>query len=288
LTGEEVLQIFREKDHVDVLLHLEAAPGPPAAALRQLAVRARGFEGNHDGLVPLARVASFTTEYVPDTVSRLNGRRQVTVLAEIEGNLPAVVGDLRERFRDLELPPGVTYEFSGQYPILIKAVTDLLATFGLALLLIYAVLVVQFRSLVLPLGALAVIPVALAGSILLLGVCGEGLDVSVGMGLLALFGVAVNNAIILIEYRNRRLAAGDDPLEALRAAVGVRLRPVAMTSLTTVAALVPAAIGSGAGSKVFQPFALTLIGGLVVGTAATLAGIPAILSVNSRPHDRDF
>ena len=262
LTGEEVLRLFREKDYVSVLLHLDG-----------------GAAGDGDGLVPLSRVVSFTVRHVPDTVSRLNGRRQVTVLAEIEGNLPAVVAGLRDRFADLELPPGVTYAFSGQYPVLVKAVKDLLATFGLALLLIYAILVIQFRSLLLPLAALAVIPVSLAGSLLLLGACGQRLDVSVGMGLLALFGVAVNNAIILIEYRNRRLAADDSPEDAIRTAVGVRFRPVVMTSLTTVVALLPAALSPGAGSKVFQPFAITLIGGLLAGTVATLGGMPALLSL---------
>jgi multidrug efflux pump subunit AcrB len=291
LVGEEVVTLLGPRETISVLLHLDTSVANDRGRIPELLLRARS-PGNSllsgsdspetSPLVPLSKVAALEMRHVPDTISRLNGRRQVTVLAEIEGNLPAVVADLRRRFQNHAWPAGIAWEFSGQYPVLIRTGADLLSAFVLAALLIYAVLVVQFRSLLSPLAILAVTPVSLAGAFLLLAACGQGLDASVGMGLFTLMGISVNNAIILVDFRRRSLEEGGTAGEATAAAVAARLRPVIMTSLTTMAALLPAAMATGGGSRIFQPFAVTVIGGLLAGWVATLWGLPAILSLRSK------
>ena len=287
LTGKEATSVLREKEKVHVLVHLDTGGEPVEKALRNLLLpsRKRSGEGSVSAageLVPLSRLASFEVRRVPAALYRLNGRREVTVLCEIEGNLPAVVGEVRRGLEKLELPAGVTWRLSGQYPVLIKTAKDLISTFLLAAFLILTILALQFRSLLLPLAVLASIPLSIGGALLALRLFGQGLDVSVAMGFLTLFGVSVNNGIILVDFRNRGIAKGVEPLEALRAAVSARLRPVLMTSLTTVAALIPSAVSGGAGSKVFQPFSIAVAGGLLVGTAGTLVVLPALLALRSR------
>jgi len=103
-----------------------------------------------------------------------------------------------------------------------------------------------------------------------------GIDVSVGMGALTLVGIAVNNAIVLLDFANRGMADGKEPSEALRNAASVRLRPILMTASTTVFALLPVAVNPAVGSRIFQPFAVTVIGGLLSATFATLILVPVL------------
>ena len=104
------------------------------------------------------------------------------------------------------------------------------------------------------------------------------MDVSVGMGLITLAGIAVNNAIVLVDYANRQAKKARCFADALKAAALVRLRPILMTALTTIFALIPTAIGQATGSKIFKSFAITLIGGLISSTAVTFLLIPTILT----------
>jgi len=134
----------------------------------------------------------------------------------------------------------------------------------------------QFRSFLQPLIILVTVPVALVGAIVLLAVTRVGIDVSVGMGGLTLVGIAVNNAIVLLDYANRQAAAGGTLADAVRSAASVRLRPILMTAATTIFALIPVAVDPAVGSRIFQPFAVTVIGGLLSSTAATLILVPAL------------
>jgi len=106
----------------------------------------------------------------------------------------------------------------------------------------------------------------------------QGLDISVGMGTVTLVGIAVNNSIVLLDYANKRAVAGRSIEDALLAATSVRLRPILLTSLTTIFALIPTAIGSAVGSQLFRPFAITVIGGLLSGIPATLILVPTLVA----------
>ncbi len=212
----------------------------------------------------------------PTAVNRLNGEREVTLLAEVEGSIPSLVTRLQERLRTLSWPFGYRFEFTGQYRVLLRTAGELLAVMAGAVLLIYLIMAMQFRSAWQPFAILATVPFSLAGALAALAISRQGIDVSVGMGALTLVGISVNNAIVLLDYANRREKAGLLRQQALQAAASVRLRPILLTATTTIFALVPAALGLGVGSKVFQPFAITVIGGLLAGTVVTLVVVPTL------------
>jgi multidrug efflux pump subunit AcrB len=263
--------IVRQKQQVQVLVKTE----PPAEAtldwLGQLAIATPAGQP-----VPLSRVADVNVAQVPAAVTRLNGQRQVTILAEVRGSIPAAVDRLRREFSAIALPSGYSIAFTGQYQVMARTIRDFVLVAVAAVVLIYMIMAVQFGSWLQPLIILLTVPTGLVGAILLLVITQVGLDISVGMGVLTLVGIAVNNAIVLVEYANRRVAAGLPIREALQAAVSIRLRPIVMTAATTMIALIPVAVNPAVGSRIFQPFAITVIGGLLTATISTFLFVPVL------------
>ena len=293
--GVEATRIVRQRDTVGVWLRL-TAPGAGAAGgsrwtpetLGRLPVPLASGEA-----VPLERLATVRVRPTPAAVTRLDGQREVTLLAEVDGSIPSLVGRVRKQLDDLERPPGTSIAFTGQYPVLLRTGEELLFAIAGAAVLIYLILVVQFGSWLEPLVILGSVPLALAGAVIALAVTGRGLDVSVAMGAMTLVGVAVNNSIVLLDFaqraqRARRDQSADrgDPDAAMLSAASVRLRPILLTTATTVAALVPAAVGTTAGSSLFGPFAVTVIGGLIGALAATLLLTPTLAALISRRRGR--
>ena len=285
--GIEATRIVRRRDTVGVWLRL-TPPGASASGaaesgrptwtpqtLGRLPVPLASGE-----LVPLDRLATVRVRPTPAAVTRLDGQREITLVAEVDGSIPALVKRVRQRLDGLDRPAGTSFAFTGQYPVLIRTGAELLFAVVGAALLVYLILVVQFGSWLEPLVILGSVPLALAGAVIALAVSGRGLDVSVAMGALTLVGVAVNNSIVLLDFAGR--ANRSDREEALLEAASVRLRPILLTTATTVAALVPAAVGTTAGSSLFQPFAVTVIGGLVGALASTLLLTPTLAARISR------
>ena len=270
--GALATTIVRQRQQVQVLLQTDG--GQAATSLDDLETLP---VATPDGLlVPLKRLASIRIDHLPAAVTRLDGQREVTLLAEVDGSIPAAVARLDKKFAALELPAGYSIAFTGQYQVLRQTVRDFALIALAALLLIYLIMAMQFRSLLQPLVILVTVPVALVGALVLLVVTRAGLDVSVGMGVLTLVGVAVNNAIVLLDYANQELAAGLSLADALQSAATIRLRPIVMTASTTIFALLPVALDPAVGSRIFQPFAITVIGGLLSATAATLVLVPVL------------
>jgi HAE1 family hydrophobic/amphiphilic exporter-1 len=148
--------------------------------------------------------------------------------------------------------------------------------------MVYLVMASQFESLLHPLVILFSVPFALIGLLGTLFLCGVTISIVVWIGSILLAGIVVNNAIILIDYTNQLRQKGLSKIEALRKAGRVRLRPILMTTATTVLGLLPMAIGLGAGSELRRPMALVVIGGLITSTALTLLIIPAVYSLFDR------
>jgi CzcA family heavy metal efflux pump len=272
--GSRATTIVRQRHQVLVLVKVESPPGATLQSLEELAVATPSGQST-----PLRRVADIRTAHLPAAVTRLNGRREVTILAEVNGSIPAAVGRLQQRFASVHLPSGYNIAFTGQYQVMERTVRDFLLVGLAAVVLIYLIMAMQFRSWLQPLIILVTIPVALVGAIVLLAITRVGLDVSVGMGSLTLIGIAVNNAIVLLDYANRQAAAGREMTAALRSAAAVRLRPILMTAAVTIFALLPVAVNPAVGSRIFQPFAVTVIGGLLSSTAATLILVPILASL---------
>ena len=263
--------IIRQRQQVQVLVRTEPAPEATLEWLEQLAVATASGE-----TVPLNRVADVRVTHVPAAITRLNGQRQITILAEVRGSIARAVDRLRSRFSKIALPDGYSIAFTGQYQVMQRTIRDFVLVGLAAIGLIYLIMAVQFRSWLQPLIILLTVPMALVGAILLLVITQVGLDISVGMGALTLVGIAVNNAIVLVDYANRQMAAGQPIHGALQSAVSVRLRPILMTAVTTIIALVPVAVNPAVGSRIFQPFAITVIGGLLSATVGTFLFVPVL------------
>jgi len=269
--GEEAAVVLHPREEVPIYLRVKGQESP-LDDLKGLLVSARG--GN---LVPLSRVAKLISRRVPQRLDRQNGQRELTLLAEVEGNILQVAGRLNRRFQELAKPPGYSVACTGQYQTLLKTAADLLFVLVAAGLLILAIMTIEFRSLRQSLWILLMVPFGLSGGAAGLAFTGAGLNVAVAAGALTLLGIGVNNGIILVDLANRLRQQGRQPAEALKEAARTRLRPILATTLTTAAGLLPSALGLGSGQHLFQPFAITVISGLMTGTLATLLILPAAL-----------
>ena len=273
--GVQATTIVRQRQQVQVLVKADSPPEATLDWLEKLAIATPAGE-----TVPLGRVANIRLSHLPAALTRLNGQRQVTILAEVNGSIPAAVKRLRQKFSAIHLPRGYSIAFTGQYQVMKRTIVDFVLVGLAAVMLIFLIMAMQFRSWLQPLIILATIPAALVGAIVLLAVTRVGIDVSVGMGALTLVGIAVNNAIVLLDYGNGQKESGRSLTEALRTAASVRLRPILMTATTTIFALIPVAVNPAVGSRIFQPFAITVIGGLLSSTLATLVLVPTLATIS--------
>ncbi len=275
--GVEATRIIRQRENISVLVKMDLDKPHDIDSIRKLPIAS----GNGN-IIPLDRIADYRIIQTPSSITRLNGQREVTLVSEVEGSIPALVSRLKKRFRSIRLPKGYSIDFTGQYKSLMRTAMDMVFVVLGAIALIYLIMAMQFRSLLQPLVILITIPLSMVGAFTALFISRHGLDVSVGMGIVTLVGISVNNAIVLLDYSNRRVADGETVMEALLSAASVRLRPILMTALTTIFALIPTAVSTTIGSNIFQPFAVTVIGGLVSGTISTLIVVPVLATFLSK------
>ncbi len=269
--GLEVTRVLRQREEIGVYLGLDWPRAPTPEDLASLPIKTQT-----DEIIPLGKIADIRVEHLPGEITRLNGEREVTLLAEVEGNLFKVASKLKERLKALSLPQGYRIEVTGQYQVLKKSLGEIGFILLGAILFVYLILFVEFESWKKPLVILITVPFSLIGAILALFVSRQGLNISVAMGLITLVGICVNNAIVLLDFAERMIREGITRKKALMNAAQVRLRPILLTSLTTICALIPTAIGIGAGAEFFQSFAITLIGGLFTSTLASLIIVPVL------------
>jgi multidrug efflux pump subunit AcrB len=228
--------------------------------------------------VYLGDVARVELVVAPTEIRRENQRRIVEVSAALTGALPLgeVVRGLRDDLRGFELPPGYTLYFGGAYDSLQKGNVLVLTLAALALFLVFVVMAVQYESLRNPAVILLGVPFALVGVVIGLLVTRLPLSMPVWLGIIMLIGVVVNNAIVLVEYiellRQRGRALRESIVEAAR----LRLRPILMTTLTTVAGMSPLALGVGEGSEMLRPLAVCMVFGLLFSMFVSLLLIPSV------------
>jgi CzcA family heavy metal efflux pump len=228
-------------------------------------------------VVPISRLVHSGVERSASTLYRENMSPAALASGDVEGgDLGGLVRAVSARLRGLELPRGYRLEIGGRAESQERAFREILLVLGLGVLVVFAVLVGQFRSTGAAVLVLLTVPPALGGGILFLAVTGVPLNVSSLMGLVLLVGLVVKNGILLVGSALGRLEAGDALHDALRFAGRRRLRPILMTTLCTVFGLMPLAFSLGAGSELQRPLAVAVIGGLLFSTAATLFLLPAI------------
>lgn len=275
--GVQATTVIRAQETIPILLRWQGATIADPEAVAKLPVPTPD-----GGWVALNRLADIKPVAVAAAVTRLNGQRQITLLAEAGGNLMSVSRAIQKKLDQLKLPAGYSAAVSGQYPVLIHTLIEFILTALAAITLIYLIMVLQFSSWAQPLAVLAVIPVALAGGLIAVIASGHGIDASIGMGALTLIGIAVNNGIVLVDYANRQIRTGMAATEAWRQAIHVRLRPIMMTAATTIASLLAITLGIGGASEIFQPFSFMVIGGLLAATASTMLLLPVLLTKNKQ------
>ena len=218
------------------------------------------------------------------SISRSDQRRQLTVSAAVaEGyNVTKVTALAEEAMAAVTLPESVSYAFSGENETIMEAVSQLLLMLLLGMVLVYFVMVAQFQSLKSPFIVMFTIPLAFTGGFLALLLFGMDVSIISLIGFVMLTGIIVNNGIVLIDYVNQLRAEGLSRREALIEAGATRLRPILMTSLTTILGLVVMAIGSDPGTALMQPVAVVCIGGLLYATIMTLFVIPCIYDMMNK------
>lgn len=231
------------------------------------------------GTVPLSEISEVVQNRGPSAINRSDQSRVVTVSAQIIGrDLGAVVDDLERALASYEVPLDYTITIAGENADMESAFKDLRLALILAVVIVYMVMAAQFESLIHPFTILLTIPMSFSGALLALWATGKTLSVPSFIGMIMLAGIVVNNAIVLVDYINTRRASGEPLFEAIANAGPIRLRPILMTTLTTVLGLLPLAFGVGEGSEAQAPLATAVIGGLSLSTLLTLVLIPVVYS----------
>ncbi|MDQ7905641.1 efflux RND transporter permease subunit [Phytohabitans sp. ZYX-F-186] len=233
------------------------------------------------GTFRLDDVADIDEVAGPVEITRIDGERSATVTGTATGsNVGAVSAALTERLEGLDLPPGATYEIGGVSADQAEAFADLGLAVLAAIAIVFVIMVATFRSLVQPVILLVSIPFAATGAITLLLVTGTPLGVPALIGILMLVGIVVTNAIVLMDLVNQYRQQGMPVLEAVVEGGRRRLRPILMTAIATIFALLPMALGlTGEGGFISQPLAIVVIGGLISSTLLTLVLVPTLYTM---------
>ena len=247
-----------------------------------------GEETDTDNSFLLKDVATVEKTVSLNTISRDQQRRCVTVTAGIAdgSNVTLVSSEVTKAVEAMELPAGVTTEFNGENEQIMDAMGQLLLMLLLGIVLVYFVMVAQFQSLREPFIVMFTIPLAFTGGFLALLLSGTGLSVISLIGFVMLVGIIVNNGIVLVDYINQQRLAGMERREAIIDAGVTRLRPILMTSLTTILGLIVTALAKNAGTSLIQPVALVCIGGLLYATLMTLFVVPCMYEIVSKKNLR--
>ncbi|MCP4725724.1 MAG: efflux RND transporter permease subunit [bacterium] len=233
--------------------------------------------------IPLSSVATISINEGPSEIRRINQQRVALITANIDGvDLGTVTERIGETLQSLSIPPDFSTSVTGQNKEMETSLDSLRFALLLAIFLIYVVMASQFESLIHPFVILFTIPLAIIGVIVTLYVLDISLSVVVFIGLIMLAGIVVNNAIVLVDYINQLRERGMEKVEAIVLAGKVRLRPILMTTATTVLGLLPMALGLGEGAEIRTPMAITVIAGLISSTVLTLIVIPTVYSIVDR------
>jgi len=242
---------------------------------------------NNDKSIPLGQVARVTPSIGPARIDHLDRDRVVNVEANTENRaLSAVVGDTMARVQQaVTFPPGYTLTQGGETEEQQEIFTQMFVAVGVAILLMYFVLVVQFGSFLEPLSIMLSLPLSLIGVMLALLFANESLNIMSMIGVILLVGIVAKNAILLIDFAKWSEEAGMPRREALIQAGRVRLRPILMTTFALVAGMVPVAMGTGEGGDFRAPLGITVIGGVVTSTLLTLLVIPTVYEILADSRD---
>ena len=243
-----------------------------------------GEGSGEDRSFRLGDVATVEETVSLNTIQRDQQRRYLTVSAGVaEGyNITRVTAAVQQAVGGVELPDTVTVSFDGENEAIMEAMQQLLLMMVLGVLLVYFIMVAQFQSLKSPFIVMFTIPLAFTGGFLALLISGIEVSVISLIGFVMLVGIIVNNGIVLVDYINQQRLAGMERREAIVDAGVTRMRPILMTSLTTILGLIVMALARNVGTSMMQPVALVCIGGLLYATLMTLFVVPCMYDMMNK------
>jgi len=231
-------------------------------------------------MVKLSEITQMKRFYSPPNIERENKVRVVTVSSALSGiDIGTVIASIRGEIAKMDIPNDVSIDFGGSAENMQDSFRDLMLLILLSLILVYIVMASQFESLSEPLIIMFSIPFAFTGVFASLYIFGATINVISLIGAVMLIGIVVKNGIILVDYTNLLVDRGYSLKEAVVSAGRSRLRPVVMTSLTMILAMIPMIVTSGSGSEMWKPMAIAIFGGLTFSTLVTLILIPTIYTI---------
>lgn len=230
--------------------------------------------------IPLSQVAEVEIGRGPVQIERTGQTREVHITSQVSGrDLRSITTDIEAKIKEYPMPSGYTYEVLGENKELMESFADLGMALVLAILLVYMILAAQFESLLHPFTIILSLPMGFSGGMLGLFITGTTLSVPSFIGVILLVGIAVSNAIVLVDYIIKRRERGEEREEAIENAGPIRLRPIMMTTLATILGLIPMALGIGEGSETMAPMGIVVIFGLAFSTVSTLLLVPVIYTI---------
>jgi HAE1 family hydrophobic/amphiphilic exporter-1 len=269
----------------DVTVRLTPESRAVVADLESLPLFVNGPGGT--ATIPLGQVARVSSSIGPARIDHLDRERVITIEANTEGRpLSDVANAIMARVEEnVPLPPGYTLSEGGETEAQTEIFTQMIIALGVAVMLMYFVLVIQFGSFLEPFSILLSLPLSLIGVMLGLAIAGETLNIMSMIGVILLMGIVAKNAILLIDFAKWSEEAGMDRREALIQAGRVRLRPILMTTFALIAGMIPVALGGGEGGDFRAPLGIAVIGGVVTSTLLTLLVIPTVYEILADMRD---
>ena len=271
--GETAGQIFEGIRRFDIQIRYSPEARNRSGAIKNILITAPGGEK-----VPLDQLAQIEEMVGPRQITRWNSQRFITVQCNVRGrDMGSFVAEAQKNIEtDVDLPPGYIVKWGGQFELQQEANKRLALVVPFTLLAVFILLFSNFNSLKNSMLIIFNIPLALVGGVVGLWLTGQNLSVPTSVGFIALFGIALENGMVLVTCINQLVLDGISVADASVRGATLRLRPVLMTAVTTALGLLPLLFSSGTGSEVQKPLATVVIGGLITSTILTLLVLPAL------------
>lgn len=283
VAGLTATRLREEGDEYNVIVRFKRSASKSITDLENI-----GIMNTQGQLIRLGEIAEVKEFWAPPSIARKRKERIVNVSLTPSGvSLTALQIDLQKAIDSTPVPSGVVVQISGAIKEQMDAFMDIAMLMALSLVLVYLVMASQFESLKMPFIIMFSIPFAFSGVAVALFLTGTSLNLISAIGAVMLIGIVVKNAIVLVDFINLMLERGHELYDAIALSGRSRLRPVIMTSATTILGMLPLAISTGSGSELWRPMGIAVIGGLVFSTVVTLVLVPVIYAIFAKRGERN-
>ena len=283
IDGLVATQLRQSGDEYDVIVRFKKSATSTLTDIENIAI-----SNNQGQLIRLGEIAQIKEYWAPPSIERKRKERMVRVsFTPFKRSLTDIQKDVQKAIDETPKPAGIIVQISGAIEEQMEAFMDLALLIVVSLILVYLVMASQFESLKMPFIIMFSIPFAFSGVAIALFLTKTTLSVISGIGAVLLIGIVVKNAIVLVDFINLMRERGNELYKAIAISGRSRLRPVLMTSATTILAMVPLSISTGAGSELWKPMGIAVIGGLIFSTVVTLVLVPVVYAIFSKHGERN-